>query len=406
MSWLENLENKEFTITTGDGKIFKPLWKNGEKSKEFNATIFDFIDVDGSFIDRKKTKSTKYPLTFWFQGDDNIEQSKEFEVSADDPRSWTVEHPFYGIIKGQPLSVNFSDINYNVTEITVDFWESITDDYPDDNISVIDRVAELSSSVENNAGISYSSKSQNINSSDITKNKESNILTNASFKKDLSGDNFADYQVLFSAAQKANDNLLNDSLEAITSSSRLVVFPSDLDAPVLGKLKTYLDAFNNFNVVLNSISDKLFFESQAGLCLSYYCNAAVNYQATDYEIRSEVETAVSNLINTYNTYLTILDNNYVDIYDTDNSWQPNSDLQQSIYSTVLFTISNLFALAFNSKQERSFYTKKDENVIVLTHRLIGLDSEDKNINKFREINNIKLNELFKIPKGRLIKYYV
>jgi hypothetical protein len=406
MSWLEDLESKEFTITTGDGKVFKPLWKNSEKSKEYNATVFDFIDVAGSFVDRKKPKSTKYPLTFWFQGEDNISQAKEFDVSADDPRSWTVEHPFYGIIKGQPLSINYSDTNYNVTEVSVDFWESINDDYPDSNVSEIDRIAEISNEVADNAVSSYASKSQNLESSDITKNKEFNILTNASFKKDLLGDNFADYQVLFSSAQKANNDLLTDAAAAVRGCNNLITFPSTLNTSVLSKLKTYLEAFNNFNSVLSSTSDKLFFESQAGLVVAFYCNTSMNYQPTDYEIRTDVELAVNDLINIYNTYLTTLDDNYVNIYNVENSWQPNPDLQQSIYNAVMFTISNLYNLAFNSKQERSFNTKKDENLIVLTHRLIGLDPSDENINKFREINNIKLNELFKIPKGRLIKYYV
>ena len=47
----------------------------------------------------------------------------------------------------------------------------------------------------------------------------------------------------------------------------------------------------------------------------------------------------------------------------------------------------------------------DTNLIVLTHKYFGLDADDKNILAFKETNNIKNNELFKIPKGRVIKYY-
>ena len=31
MNWKDRLTDIEFTITTGDGKVFTPLWKNGEK---------------------------------------------------------------------------------------------------------------------------------------------------------------------------------------------------------------------------------------------------------------------------------------------------------------------------------------------------------------------------------------
>ena len=142
MSWKDRLDNIDFTITTGDGKVFKPLWKSGEKSKDFNITKYDFIDVDGSLIDRKRPQSNAYPLVFWFQGDDNIEQSNAFEASADDNRLWTVIHPFYGTIKGQPTNLKRDDNNYNVTKVTVDFWQSIDGDFPVDEISIKDEVRD------------------------------------------------------------------------------------------------------------------------------------------------------------------------------------------------------------------------------------------------------------------------
>ena len=83
MSWQERLKDIIFTIKTGDGKTFHPLWINGEKSKEFNISKYDFINVEGSFIDRKKPQSNLYPLVFYFQGDDNIEQANTFEASVD-----------------------------------------------------------------------------------------------------------------------------------------------------------------------------------------------------------------------------------------------------------------------------------------------------------------------------------
>ena len=124
-TWKEKLENIKFSIKTGDGKTYFPLLKITEKSKDYNSSEYDFINVEGTFVDRKKPRGSKFPLVFYFQGDDNIEQCNAFETSADDSRLWTVEHPFYGIIKGQPTNLKRNDSNYNITEITVDFFESI-----------------------------------------------------------------------------------------------------------------------------------------------------------------------------------------------------------------------------------------------------------------------------------------
>ena len=140
MSWKDKIENGIFKIRTGDGKVFRPLWKPGESSIEFNTSAYNFINLEGTLVDRKKAQSSKYPLVFWFQGDNHIDEVKAFLNSAKDSRAWEVEHPIYGIINGQPLSIDRNDVDYNVTQIKVDFWESISVDYPDDAISVSDRI--------------------------------------------------------------------------------------------------------------------------------------------------------------------------------------------------------------------------------------------------------------------------
>jgi len=406
MGWKDDLENIKFSIKTGDGKEYFPLWKDSEKSKDYNSSAFDFIDVSGTFVDRKKPKGNKYPLTFYFQGDDCITQSNEFENSADDSRAWEITHPFYGTIKGQPLSLKRNDNNYNVTEITVDFWESMTDDYPISDVSVKDEVLSKRNLVSQSAVTSYSSSENVLQSEDITKNKDANILTNSAFDTSLENDDFADYQIIFGSAQKATDDLLNNASNAIEKTNELLNFPSGVDLPVLVKVKNYVNAFENLVKELQTIADKLFFESQAGLCISNLCNASVNYQETDFEIRNEVEQVVNEILNIYAQYLLILDNASVSIYDVGNTYQPDAGLQNDVYNIVMFTIGNLYNLAFNAKQERIVYTTKDTNLILLTHKYLGLDASDENIEKFRQINNIKMNELFNVKKDRLIKYYV
>jgi hypothetical protein len=61
-------------------------------------------------------------------------------------------------------------------------------------------------------------------------------------------------------------------------------------------------------------------------------------------------------------------------------------------------------MSFQTKRERIVYTDKKTNVILLTHRYLGMDDEDENIATMIQTNNIKLTELFSIEKGREIKY--
>ena len=69
MSWIEDIQNKVFEIVTGDGKTYTPKWLNAVKDAEYNTTVYDFVGVEGSFVDRKAAKGLKFTLEFYFDGE-------------------------------------------------------------------------------------------------------------------------------------------------------------------------------------------------------------------------------------------------------------------------------------------------------------------------------------------------
>lgn len=405
MSWNDKINNVAFSITTGDGKKYFPLWKSGEKSKDFNTSIYDFIDVPKSLVERKQPKSSKFPLTFWFDGDNNVDISEEFEVSSNDNRYWIIEHPFYGTIKGHPLSISRNDINFNITEITVDFLESIVIDFPKSNLSIQDNTLVKKDNVLELAATNYASKKVQ-EPADIQKLKESNSLISDSFDKIQNNETFAKYQAALSQANKYADKLLTDSYKAISFAQDLLDTPTTFEVPVMVKLNACVSAFKTLLKTAVTKADKLFFESQASTSIASYCNASVNYQfGSDYAVVSDIENAVLNLQMIYNLYVENLEQNNNSIYDVSNSYQPNAELQLQLNDLVIYTISNLYGLVFQAKKERIIYLDKATNIILLTHKYYGLAS-DENIEDFRKTNDIKLNELFELKKGRKIKYYV
>ena len=209
-----------------------------------------------------------------------------------------------------------------------------------------------------------------------------------------------------SKAQKANDNLLNDSFDAILKSEQLLNLPSEYQQTVKDKISAYISAYNGIKRVLSTVSDKLFFESIGASLMACYCNASVNYQfGVDYKVSTDVEQVASSLISIYEDYLQILDSASTSNYEIENNYQPNATVQTQLNDLVLYTLANLYNLAFEAQQERIVYTTKDTNVVLLTHRYLG-SATDENIETFRQINDIKLKELLRIKKERKIKYYV
>lgn len=405
MTWEERINNIPLEIKTGDGKTYFPLFKStdSEKTKEFNTSSFEFINVYGTLVDRKKPKGGKFPLVFYFEGADNITQADNFENSSDDPRPWEVNHPFYGRIVGQPLSIARKDNYLNSTEINIDFWETIEIEYPTRNYSIKDNTREKHNAVYLAATVSYI-KNAPFTSADISKNKV-NILTIAGNAKKLNDNStYADFQNALNKGLKAIDNLLADPLAAIESIQKFLDLPSRYEKAVEGRVASYLGTYERLKYSIDSLIDKKYFESIGASTIASMADAMVNPLFDDYVLIADIEKMYTKLNDTYEDYKKVLDQNKVSVYDIKNNWNPDATVQQELNDIVVFTLANLYRLTFATKRERVIYTTKKTNAILLVHRYVGLDNLDEHLENFISRNNIRLNELFTIQKGRKIVY--
>jgi len=403
MSWIERLDNIEFTIRTGDGKFYKPLWKSGEKSKEFNTSKYDFINLEGSLIERRKNQSSVYPFTFWFQGEDNIEKSEEFEQSSNDNRLWTVEHPFYGTIKGQPTNIKRNDAKFNSTEITVTFWESIDGDFPEESISITNEVSSRVNSV-NQLSLDFFVENSSPESSDLNNIRDTLSQSSSSFSPDK--DSFNDFSNSVKSAVSAVDNIITDAENSFKLIQAVVNAPALFTTAVEARINSYVNSYESLKNSVSNLFSKYSFESQGASLISSICLACVNPVEGDFITRADIEEANNTLIEIYEDFLRTMDLAQVEVYDVEENWSPNVQIQIELSNLISFTSKSLFSLSFEAKQERVFELSEDSNLIILTHRFMSLDEKDKNIDTFRLINNIKNEELFKVRKGRTIKYFV
>ena len=406
MAWIDNIENIKFSIKTGDGKEYNPLWNNTSKTKSFNTTKYDFVNVKGSFIDRKKPQSGKYSLVFYFQGDDYIEKSNEFELSSEDPRPWTVTHPIYGTIKGQPTSISINNDSLNISSFVVEFWESIESDYPNTNTSIKDSVLAKTEKSRVDGLDSFVSNSIPI-PENITQTKDLINFTSSKLVPDRS--NSVRYENAVNKSEKSLDNLVSNTRTAGYDMQNIYNIAAEFETPVKDKINNFVDVYNYMKDAVNSVPSiysKVLFESQGNDLISNMILSSSNPIKGDYLTRSDVNSVDDAIRSTYEDYLKQMDENQVSIYDVKNTYNPDIRVQKSLRELVTFNSKNLFLLAFNARQERTVVLEKDSNLLLLTHRFLGLDASDENINLFKDINNIGLNEIFQIRKGRNITYYV
>jgi len=403
MNWLEQIENVKYSIITGDGEVFYPLWRGATKAREFNTSIFEFIDVHGSLVVRKKPKSDQLDLTFWFQGDNYINEANRFEFSANDPRPWALTHPIYGTRIGQPLSIKRNDENLNIVEFTIPFWETIEESYPISNYSVKDNTRDRHAQIYEACANSYVENNP-LKTSDIENVSDSvnNMAGEMQFIQNTS--TYSEFQNELATAIDAAFNLVKEPFEAMQKVQNFLDLVSVYEMVVETRLGVYLGIFEQLKTTVVTLSDKKYFESMGASLIASMALAAVTPLAGDYKLISKIASVTAQIQSVYSQYVQILNNSYVSIYNVNKTFVPNALVQNQLSNLVNATTANLYQMTFEAKRERIISVESDTNLILLVHRYIGLDASDANIEEFKEINNIRFNELFIIKKGREIRY--
>lgn len=391
MSWKDNIENIEFSILTGDNELFYPLWSTSSQDVEFNVSEFNFIELEGSLITRKKIKSQKIPLNILFQGENHIETAEKFLQSSKDSRYWTVTHPVIGIVYGHPSAISKNNDDLNTVSFSIDFWETIR---PGEIKSAKVYPLELIET-KNIELLEFGSLNLIPNQKSELKSLVSNI--NSRYEALLNKTNIDKYKGLLSNAMSGIDNLISQPQKAIRNITNLIQFPAYIEGVIKNRiklikeiLKDILDIFPN-NKMLYSVFGSSIVSGMALIIMQP--------NETDFVTRNDVQIQFDNLSSTYNEFLD-------EINKEDLSFE--QDFQEAIVlnEIVINTLYYLYDVSFNSKQERFDIVESDTNLILLTHKYMGLDVLDKNIDIFREINGIKNKNLFIVKKGRKITYLV
>lgn len=409
MSWQDSLANVTFQIVTGDGQVWTPdLPQKYQTQKEFEAADFNFIDQPGSLIVRKQPKGRKFPLVFVFQGADCIDQANNFDLAANDNRAWTVTHPFYGTIVGQPTSILRKDDGYNASEITVEFWETISSSFPTQSISIPDGIQSDVNALATISPVDYATKV-------ILKPADINTITtladqiNGQITKVLTASDYTDYTTAVNQMMFAIAGMILAPTDGVEAIHQVLLQPAKFALAVQDRVSLLATVFNSILQVVTdnpTPNNSLLFESMGGVCISSMALAAVNPQDGDLVTRNSIQQIASTITATYQTYLAELDALYINNPNPAIAYSAAQGTQDALQDVYVNVQTGLATLAFSAAQERQVILDQDSNLIVLTHRYMGLDANDINLATFRTINNIKNKSLFLIKKGTLITYYV
>lgn len=420
MSWIERAKN-DLIIVTGDGKEWRPLYLNPSKGKDYNIAQFDFPNVKGSRVERGQPQGRKFPLEFYFTGEFCIEESENFEVSADDPRPWNISHPKYGEILAQPVSINFGDEKENACKITCTVIETIPDDNPRGTTDPVDRISNDHALVLGQLASQFGNLDIDVSGIQLFQESANEVYNNAVPKIKLTVD-AVEFSNRFQRAQAAFLQATAKPIEAAQAMNEMISYVAEFKIEsaisIVGdfsinatknRIQAFIDCYDSLIESKDTIDNrigKIIFENNTGSIIASMCLASATPEEGDYSNANDVLTIMESILDTFNDLIEQLDSLQTDNGGAPDSYIPDFASLAALSNLVTFTVANLYNIALNSKQERSIICEKDTNLILLAHRFYGLTVDDATIVTLMRTNQIGLSGILKIMKGTRIVYYV
>jgi hypothetical protein len=412
MSWKEDIENKVLSIKTGDGTIYTPLWKLAKKATEFNVSSFEFINIEGSLVRRGKTKGRKFDFELFFVGDSCIDLSNNFEISARNANNWTIEHPYYGKIICQPIgTLDIDNTDLNVSKINVSVIETLLEKAPQNSTYAADDILLKKIDIDNANSTAFVNHWNASSKTDIKAQvTKYDLIMSKAIKLTSDLNKFKEYGRI---ALNTIDKITATPLEIIRSINTMINYPFQLNQTIESRFEIFKEALTStknsiigINTNARTLAEKRQFELFSVALLSATIASGGIVAPYGYKTSAKVLEMQENIITEYNAVMVILDENLSARADLLTAYMPDFTCLQLLEIQFNLLLANIFLIASDVKNERSIILTEDSNAILLTHKYYGLDKNDVNLNLFLEQNEIGLNEIINIKKGRKVKYYV
>lgn len=426
MSWLDKIKT-QLRITCGDGISYFPDWIEASKQVDYNFAEFTFPDVEGSLVIRRTPRGTRYQMEIFFQGGDNIDTATAFEKSSRNQAPWRIDHPFYGTIYVQPVSLYFDDSQLNLTKIRINIIETILLRAPVTVLDPVESINIIKSLVDDSLSASYDVVPLAADISEL-KRVTTKVYSIGSLAK-AAKNTLNAYRNAFTNAINKINNATAQVLQATSAIQGLLNMPFQFESAILQRTKLLVSQFEATRSSIemyNTKNLKRSYELMAGQIISALAVCSITASKQDFGIQEENSTAISNnsiqgrslyanrsdaeqamvvVLDNYNQYIADLDSLQSANGSSPDSYIPDFAAMNNLAELVLLIVSQLVNIGLGSRQERIHYCEEDTNIILLTHRFYGLAS-DENLEDFKKVNKIGLNELLQIKKGRKIVYYI
>jgi len=432
-NWQERLKDK-IKFTSPDGNEFEARWVGSPRSKDKKLAIFAYPKVRGNLVQDLDTNSSRYSITFYFDGPDNDVNARAFYAACDERGLWDIDHPVHGFLGLQLMTVTQNDeptVSGNVTEINTEWIEPIDE-------TTLKTARELAGIVDGKSNdLNTSALEQFVNGvNQGTETFREGVRTGVRGVQNLSDFALGPLAATVDAVDNTFNAIqdgINDTLNATVLQVRALAGQIQALIQTPYKAKTSIDSrlsdYDNFQIGAfallpggsdTTVSDKPTTEAKnqaliAELALSS-CLISQAQIATITPISSGGLQTRAQAVETANRLAQILQDitNALDniqktfgVNTIDQQYFSQSESYSDAAQVVAYAIQYLLVSAYDLKIEKRFTLDRPRAPIEITITEYGdLGDNDSNFDLFIESNELKDKDILLLPSGREVVVYV
>jgi prophage DNA circulation protein len=418
MAWDERI-NPTIDFISPQGDKFSAYWAGDSRDVDKKLGVFRYPKFNGAVIQDMGLDAYTYPITFYFEGDDNDLDAEKFMTSAAQVGPWTVYHPTKGAKALQLVSIS-EDIqpisSGNITQLSSK-WIETTDKPVAKSPAQI--AADIDDQVDNVAKVAaaqYQVKTNKFSKLMALKNSVMSAIgaVRSALGKIMKviADVNAAVNSIVGGIQAALDTFIFEPLEIAAQLFELIHLPS----LIVGDFSSRLNAYKKLAESIlgmggSGSSDRDYNVSRTkelALCAVSAAVATIAASST-FKTRSEVISAVNSITDLFDSIVNGLDSDQEKFSGNsiDHQYFSQTESFNETLKIITMAVSLLIENIPNLKVEKRIILDRTRHTVELAASLYGgFGQNDENIDYFISTNNLTGLDVLVLPAGREVVVYV
>jgi prophage DNA circulation protein len=408
MSYLDRLA--EMIYTAPSGAAFRLRFTDVERTQGKKAPVSEFPNQDQGAVQDLGQSTPRYPVSAWIDGPDYDLVADRFWTALNESGPGTLDHPRYGTIQVLPVSISQTESFVNGAgraTFAIEFVrsEDIALEYPRTaalaRLSVTSQVDAAQLAIDNSlAGVELEEPGALAALKDNVLGGLDAVTSAFDRVTGITQSVAAEIQATVDEITGTIDDLVQAPLNLVTALSNLYRLPADVITDVKSKIDGYTAIAET--VYAAAVATTLRYGELFGIIQAGNVNAAA-IAAADASA-SGTATTRRDAIDAAETLRALADSQAATIDAM------GVDDYESYYATrraLTLAIDALIRSTLDLPAERVYTVPADTTLLELVYLLYGVDGDaDTLMDRIIDYNDLTGEEMFIVPQGRIVRWYV